>query len=1477
MANTDGVFQISAEITPVWNQQQAQRVADDLSKQFNAVLQKKIQPIKVPAPMGAGEARNAVLGIGDAFDIVKRSAQRTAQESNSVLTRTFHNVRDTASNAAASVAKGFNVATLGLPGLVKKTGEFVGEVREGIRQQKRFNSALAAVDRSGGAIARLPEEFKVLQASVISGTSTFHRAAEEGDSFAKSLLPFLTLGTAISAQVGSIDSAINRLSRDMFNLIDVFPGAGRKGVEQFDLLNKGTVRLTRVFQDLQTEAIPFNRVIEGTFRGARAGGPERMVEGLVALRNEIQKSTGPFARLLGLFGFLDQQSVKTAASMKTFTNRALLREAPEMLTFFERLQTRIGLAFSNFVDLSGKSGPPIQKTRGAFRGLREELGELRDVLDTDAPERFMTRLMNAFRNPREVIARAAEGLKDFGRLWFGGGGKGEAIQLPLKLEFDEGAVRTQATKTAKAAAAQLSETITGQVKDKGPRLFDPDAVQSQAKSAGDDMAKFIKDKYAETVKKSGPPKLSEVGDAFTPDLTQAAETSAKNFIQRFFDRMRGRGGGGGGEAGAIKFGEFLTKPVILSGDSAAKGFLGRFIARFKDESGSIQAGFAGSIITAPLKALGSVAGAATSPLRALGQSVSGLGTSFAGWHGAILAAGAALVALAFAALQSAAKFETLGISLDSIFGKGTNALQLIQQFAAVTPFSMASAAEAVIKLSSTFDNLKPEEALAVLKEIGGAASFFDGAEDRINRVVIAITQIQARGALTADNLRQVTEALPNISQTDIIKNLAENLGLSELAAKNLLKSGLVPANEGIKAIIESANEVPGSTDALAKQSQTFNGLVSTTKDEIAQLLAIVGTPILKVASELLKGINIQLRYMADIAGTVKDSVGTAVDVFKRIPGVERALNYVSKAIGGTGDAAKAAAPDIEKTLAIFDRYGQSAEEFLAGQAEIFRKVLATRSAFEAQKRAAEGVTQAQQRYNEAIADHNAQLQQETIRLTKELSGVREQLAESDLRLLDAQAALNEALTPVAPEDLERAELSLASSKLRLRQLIEDERKATEELTTQQKDLTEQTKDLNEEEKISVDLRGLSLDQIKGRLASVRASLAAQRATKKEVEETAEVKEEQVEQAKSAEQLEIDALQASIDRREAELAIKDVEEQILGLRKQGTELDPQVIQARRDVVQAEEDRRGILEQQKTLQGELNALSETDLKWEREKKTLSQEIQTAKEAQKQADKDAALAVADTKGNQETITNLLFDQIRESPKLITILEGMNLTAAQRIDIERRLGGAIDENTARLELQRLTGFSNAQLVAEEMNQASALNQLLKLPLDSPVRKALIALLASRFTGFASGGVIERETFARIGEAGIEAVLPLTRPYQLQKVLADSRVLNPVLATLPRISLPTAGLSDQPRIPRFDLGSGSGQGGDLQAERKFHKAAAKALVDELLERGALEGGGIVINQTVDAKDPEAKAIARASARELRKELEGLNKRMRRL
>jgi hypothetical protein len=138
-------------------------------------------------------------------------------------------------------------------------------------------------------------------------------------------------------------------------------------------------------------------------------------------------------------------------------------------------------------------------------------------------------------------------------------------------------------------------------------------------------------------------------------------------------------------------------------------------------------------------------------------------------------------------------------------------------------------------------------------------------------------------------------------------------------------------------------------------------------------------------------------------------------------------------------------------------------------------------------------------------------------------------------------------------------------------------------------------------------------------------------------------------------------------------------------------------------------------------------------------------------------------------------------------------------------------------------------------------------------ILKAIIQQAGLQIPGFAQGGVIEGTpgslgTLARLGEFGrSEAVLPLQDSPALQRLLHNPRVLNPVLAALPKISLPTPRGMPTAALPSPTRGGGGNKEALLRSEQRAQsKELAGLIADALVERGfsggtTLEEGAIQI------------------------------------
>ena len=199
--------------------------------------------------------------------------------------------------------------------------------------------------------------------------------------------------------------------------------------------------------------------------------------------------------------------------------------------------------------------------------------------------------------------------------------------------------------------------------------------------------------------------------------------------------------------------------------------------------------------------------------------------------GAVATAGT--VAGAIFAGKLAASMEQTEIAFQGLLGSteaSQEALDKMKKFAATTPFEFNDVTVGVQKFVAL--GMTVDESLAALTDIGDAIASVGGSGESIGRVTLAMSQIQAKGRLAAQELNQIGEAIPSFDRGAFFDNLSVSMGKSTEELKKMAEQGLIPAKEANDALLETFREMPGAQGAMIRQSKTLNGLFSTLKDTV---------------------------------------------------------------------------------------------------------------------------------------------------------------------------------------------------------------------------------------------------------------------------------------------------------------------------------------------------------------------------------------------------------------------------------------------------------------------------------------------------------------------------------------------------------------------------------------------------------------------------------------------------------------------
>jgi tape measure domain-containing protein len=174
---------------------------------------------------------------------------------------------------------------------------------------------------------------------------------------------------------------------------------------------------------------------------------------------------------------------------------------------------------------------------------------------------------------------------------------------------------------------------------------------------------------------------------------------------------------------------------------------------------------------------------------------------------------------------------------------------------------------AALKLRTTFDKFTANKFLEVFRGLNLTAGELD-------RATLAISQIQGRGKLQAEELNQFVEAVPGVDRGRIVDNIAKEMQITRDEASKKLQKGQVSADVGIRALVFGALE---SRKMLGpEETRSFAGLntaIQASSGDINVQLANVDNRI----TELKRNLGTKLAETGFI-----DDLGRLVTVLERV-------------------------------------------------------------------------------------------------------------------------------------------------------------------------------------------------------------------------------------------------------------------------------------------------------------------------------------------------------------------------------------------------------------------------------------------------------------------------------------------------------------------------------------------------------------------------------------------------------------------
>lgn len=184
-------------------------------------------------------------------------------------------------------------------------------------------------------------------------------------------------------------------------------------------------------------------------------------------------------------------------------------------------------------------------------------------------------------------------------------------------------------------------------------------------------------------------------------------------------------------------------------------------------------------------------------------------------------------------MQTAMDSELADIKFTQLLGSADAAKAFItdlKDFAAKTPFDFPGLQDAGSRFLAV--GTEASRVIPIMTTLGDATSIMGTGAQGIDRATTALTQMQQKGKVTAEEMMQLTEA--GIPAWDA---LASSMGKSVPEAQDLVKKGLVPADQMFQALESSSGEsLSAMTGGMEKASGTLSGQWDTLKDTATQTL-----------------------------------------------------------------------------------------------------------------------------------------------------------------------------------------------------------------------------------------------------------------------------------------------------------------------------------------------------------------------------------------------------------------------------------------------------------------------------------------------------------------------------------------------------------------------------------------------------------------------------------------------------------------
>ncbi|CQR75058.1 hypothetical protein SOV_35640 [Sporomusa ovata DSM 2662] len=228
------------------------------------------------------------------------------------------------------------------------------------------------------------------------------------------------------------------------------------------------------------------------------------------------------------------------------------------------------------------------------------------------------------------------------------------------------------------------------------------------------------------------------------------------------------------------------------------------------------------------------------------------------------AAAAAMGVLGLASIKMAGDMQANKRAFATLIGDSGQAEKFLgdlAKFAAQTPFELPGLVNSSKKLLAF--GFAAQDIIPMMAAIGDAAAMLGIGQEGIDRMTLAIGQMQAKGKVSGEEMLQLAEA-----GVPAWKFLADAIGTDIPTAMKMAEQGAINSTTGINAVLMGMqSRFKGGMEGL---SQEIPGLFSTIKDNVSSVMREMGDKII-AALDLKTRMKAMAEALDQFAAYVKNN------------------------------------------------------------------------------------------------------------------------------------------------------------------------------------------------------------------------------------------------------------------------------------------------------------------------------------------------------------------------------------------------------------------------------------------------------------------------------------------------------------------------------------------------------------------------------------------------------------------------------